>query len=128
VLLILDNLDVDQSRDILLSAMLDQLVSGCAQLNVLVTSRRAFYCGRHGDGHVVYRVPDLRQSADQLFLQVGLLAAPPECLSAVVMSQWRSAGLSVCPCVCVCLCVSVGLSVCHTEISPKLSEKDMLLV
>jgi len=70
VLLILDNLDVDPRRDVLLSAMLDQLVSGCARLTLLITSRRSFYRGRFGTSHVTYKVPDLRQSADQLFLQV----------------------------------------------------------
>lgn len=50
--------------------MLDQLVSRCSRLSLLVTSRRSFYRGRFSAGHVTYRVPDLRQSADQLFLQV----------------------------------------------------------
>jgi len=72
VLLILDNLDVSRHRDAPLSAMLDQLVAGCARLTLLVTSRRSFYRGRYDNGHVVYRVPELRQSADQLFLQVGI--------------------------------------------------------
>ena len=71
LLLILDNLDVDQRRDIQLSAMLDQLVSRCPRLSVLVTSRRSFYRGRFGASHVTYRIPDLRQSADQLFLHVS---------------------------------------------------------
>jgi len=76
VLLILDNLDVEPRRDVVLSAMLDKLVSGCSTLTLLVTSRRTFYRGRFGASHVTYKVPDLRQSADQLFLQVEDVISP----------------------------------------------------
>ena len=72
VLLILDNLEVDRRRDIHVSAMLDQLVAGCSRLKLLITSRRLFYRGRFSSGHVTYKVPDMRHSADQLFLQVGI--------------------------------------------------------
>ena len=75
VLLILDNLDVeDERRDVQLSAILDQMVLGCSRLTLLITARRPFYRGRHGNGHVTIRVGDLRQSADQMFLQVKLSA------------------------------------------------------
>ena len=70
MLLILDNLDVEPRRHVHMSAMLDQLVLGCSRLTLLVTSRTSFYRGRLGTSHVTYKVPDLRQSADQLFLQV----------------------------------------------------------
>ena len=72
MLLVLDNLDVvdDRRRDVHVSAMLDQLLAGCPRLSLLIASRRSFYRGRFGPAHVSYRLPDLRQAADQLFLQV----------------------------------------------------------
>ena len=98
MLLILDNLDVSRHRDAPLSAMLDQLVAGCARLTLLVTSRRSFYRGRYDNGHVVYRVPELRQSADQLFLQVGkrFLAGLDDVNACDSYAAFPSVRLSVC--------------------------------
>jgi len=98
VLLILDNLDLEKPRDVAVSAMLDQLVLGCSRLSVLVTCRRSFYRGRFNASHVTYRLPDLRHSADQLFLQVRFLPSN---------ATYASAGTS---------CGPVSVSVCHKSV------------
>lgn len=71
LLLILDNVDLPEEDNEALSYVTDDLLHAVPKLRIVCTRIHPFYQGKVSSGRRTYRLGDIRETSDSLFLQVA---------------------------------------------------------